>query len=72
VFRLAPKVIVAVTTVIASTAPNITERTGTVLRPRPPSRANRRPAIPATGIPVARPTCTMLDPCSLACPREVT
>ena len=56
VFRLAPKVRVAVTTMIASTAPNITERTGTALRPRPLSRANRSPAIPETGMPAARPS----------------
>ena len=70
-FRLAPNVRVAVTTMIASTAPNMIERTGTALRPRPLSRANRSPAIPETGMPAARPSCTMFEPCSRTGRREV-
>ena len=51
--RLAPKVSVAVTTVMASTAPARTERTGTAVRPRPGSRASRRPSTPGDGSPAA-------------------
>ena len=62
VVRLAPKVSVAVTTSMASTAPAMTERTGTAVRPRPGSRANRRPATPEGGSPAASPARTRPDP----------
>ena len=42
---------VPVTTVIASTAPKMAERTGTALRPLPGSNARRTPATVDTGNP---------------------
>ena len=60
--RLAPKVSVAMTTAAASTAPAITERTGTAVRPRPCSSANRRPATPVAGSPAAMAALTTPDP----------
>ncbi len=49
--RLVPNVRVATATTTASSAPIIVERTGTALRPRPGSMANRRPARPLGGRP---------------------
>ena len=68
----APKVRVAVTTVIARTAPTMTERTGAELRPRRLSRAKRRPAIPDTGSPEAMANLTTPDESGLARPRALT
>ena len=52
-FRLAANVSVAATTAVASTAPASTARTGTSVRPRPGSSANRTPATAGEGSPAA-------------------
>ena len=49
----------------------MTDRTGTVPRPRPLSRAKRSPAIPDTGNPLATANLTMPE-ASLALPRALT
>ena len=49
VFRLLPKVRVPTTTTMARVEARMDERTGTDVRPRPPSRANRRPSSVGSG-----------------------
>ena len=53
--RLAPNVSVAAITVTASTAPVSTDLTGTAVRPRPGSSANRSPATPVAPSPAPEP-----------------
>ncbi len=67
--RLAPKVRVVVTTVMASTAPAMTERAGTAVRPGPGSRASRRPSTPDAGSLLASITRTEPGPRPPACSR---
>ena len=49
VFRLLPKVRVPTTTTMARVEARMDERTGTDVRPRPPSRANRSPSSAGAG-----------------------
>ena len=65
-----PKVIVATTTVTATTAPMRAERTGTAERPCPRSREKRSPATAGAASPARAATFTTLEPRSTGSPRS--
>ena len=60
-FRLAEKVTVVTTTITASAAPKMADRTGTALRPMPGSRAKRTPVTADSGNPSAAAALVTFD-----------